>query len=365
MTAIKLRKRAANIAKMWPVLLACCLLLVVSIVPAWGWIGRAEGKEHNSTTDGRRGFLAQYLWENDAFWQQLLRISLPKSLLGSESVSPIAAWGNSFLQWVDHLSVPRTFLAMGVPCLRWVPGYEHASEAEMLPANEPEVPPLVPMLPTGSTDVMAMGWKYTPKALIYHTHNVESYKPTAGKAHVYDDPEQTVVRVGAKLADELRAQGIDVVHSRADNVKNAYSAAYVQSLKTVTEVLQQDASIEYVFDIHRDAVPRSATTAVVAGQSVARIYIVVGTNEALGHKRWRQNLAFAQQLHQQMEKMYPGLSRGILQREKMRYNQHVRDNALLIEIGGDANTMDEALRAASFLADALTATMKMQQGQLP
>lgn len=341
-----------------------CVLLISSLLPLWGWAGRVEGVGQVGMTNGGpepKANLLVRLWQGGgvAIWQELLRSAFPKPLWQAAPGS--GGLGRGLAVWLteQNIATPRSFLALGIPMLRGLPSLE--DEMMLPPANEPAVPTLV--LPEVDSEVAAeFGWKYTPQVLIYHTHNVESFTPTTGKTHVYDDPEQTIVRVGAKLAEDLRALGMKVTHSRANNIKDNYTAAYNESLKTVTAALKDEPSIEYVLDVHRDGgLPRSATTAVIEGQSVARLYFLVGSNESLKHPRWRNNMALAEKLHAKVEEMYPGLSRGILNRKTARFNQHVRDNAVLIEIGSDKNTMDEALRTAGMLAKVLAEVIREQQ----
>lgn len=340
-----------------------CVLLISSLFPLWGWAGRVEGVgqvgTHSEGPEPKANLLVR-LWQGGglAIWQELLRSALPKPLW--QAAPGNGGLGRGLAVWLteQNIATPRSFLALGVPMLRGLPSLD--DEMMLPPANEPVVPTLVPP-EVDSEGAAEFGWKYTPQVLIYHTHNVESFTPTTGKTHVYDDPEQTIVRVGAKLVEDLRALGMKVTHSRADNIKDNYTAAYNESLKTVTGALKEEPSIEFVFDVHRDAVPRSATTTVIEGQSVARLYFLVGSNESLNHPRWRNNMAFAEKLHAKVEEMYPGLSRGILNRKTARFNQHVRDNAVLIEIGGDKNTMDEALRTAGMLAKVLAEVIREQQ----
>ncbi|HHW98636.1 MAG TPA: stage II sporulation protein P [Firmicutes bacterium] len=343
--------------------IAVCTLLFSSLLPVWGWAGRVEGVGQNnliSQGPAPKGNLLARLWQGGSafIWQELLRTAMPKPLW--EAAPNSGGLGRSLAVWLAEqgITTPRAFLAWGVPMLRGISTLE--DEMVLPPANEPIVPALV--LPEPDTEAAsAFGWKYTPHVLIYHTHNVESFTPTTGKTHVYDDPEQTIVRIGAKLAEDLRALGIQVTHSRADNVKNNYTAAYNESLKTVMAALQAEPTIEYSFDVHRDAVPRSATTTVIEGQSVGRLYFLVGSNEGLNHPNWRKNMAFAEKLHAKSEELYPGLSRGILNRQTARFNQHVRENAVLVEIGGDKNTMDEALRTAGLLANIIAEVIRDQQ----
>lgn len=303
--------------------------------------------------------LNRFLLASGTFWRQIMASALPKSVYQSQHLPASGGWSSTMasLLYQMRVSTPTTFLALGIPVLRNVSMPD--PDEVLLPANEPPVPPLVAAEEPPSPEAEALGWRFVPEMLVYHTHNIESFVPTSGKQHVYDNPEQTIVRVGAKLAEHLANAGVDVIHSTADNSSKNYTLAYSQSLKTVTSILEQKPSIEYAFDLHRDGgLPRTATTTVVEGQSTARIYIVVGTNTTLGHPNYRQNIAFATQLNNKLNELYPGLSRGVRVTDRSRYNQHVREKALLIEVGSDKNTMDEALRAVRFLAEAIVAVAK-------
>lgn len=364
MIAIRIdrHKRGLPLAPSNKIILAMfvCLLLVSSLLPIGSWTRRVEGVGKSSSGPEPQANLLTRLWQGGGqiIWQELLRSALPKPLWQAAPTNSSLGQGIAIWLAEQGITTPRSFLAWGVPMLRGLPSLE--DDLLSLPANEPVVPGFVPV-EADTQAAAAFGWQYAPRVLIYHTHNVESFVPTTGKTHVYDDPEQTIVRVGAKLAEELRALGMNVTHSRTDNIKDNYTAAYNESLKTVTAALEKDPSIEFSFDVHRDAVPRSATTTVIDGQSVARLFFLVGCNESLNHPRWRENMKFAEAVHAKTEAMYPGLSRGILKRTTARFNQHVRDSALLIEIGGDKNSMDEALHTASMLANVLAEVIRDQQ----
>ncbi|MGB9826744.1 MAG: stage II sporulation protein P, partial [Desulfofundulus sp.] len=117
--------------------------------------------------------------------------------------------------------------------------------------------------------------------------------------------------------------------------------------------------LKMLLDVHRDAPSsnaaesRALTTTEINGQKVARIYLIVGTDRlGLAHPNWQQNHAFALKLQQKLETLYPGLSRGI-KIDTARFNQHLHPHALLVEIGGDQNTLAEAELGARYLADAI------------
>ncbi|MBS3938371.1 MAG: stage II sporulation protein P [Peptococcaceae bacterium] len=241
---------------------------------------------------------------------------------------------------------PHLILARGLPGLMEVP-FKRASSPLTTTPDIPE---------PGEEDVPLIGGeRAAPLIVLYHTHNSESFVPDSGEPHIYDNPDKTIVAVGRELARQLESRGALVIHSSEDHVRQAFDQSYTRSLETVTSILAKYGEVDYVFDIHRDALPRRLTTTKIDNQDVARIYFVVGGNEALGHLHWRRNYAFAMKLQQQVAEMFPGFSRGILLRDFGRFNQHVHPHALLIEIGGHENSLEEAIRATGYLAEAIMA----------
>lgn len=279
------------------------------------------------------------------FWMLILKAALPRYQAPGERPY--------LLEMVDYLADrarttdPHRILAHGISGLNTI---------TFLPAS-----PIITTSPDLAPDPTAPSIPITerqPLIAIYHSHNSESFVPTTGQAHVYNDPENTIVQVGLELAKELQALGAAVVHSAEDHVRQAFDQSYTRSQVTITNILTSYPNVDYVFDIHRDGVSRNITTTNINNEDVARVYIVVGTNEALGHPNWRENHAFAQALQQRFDEMYPGFSRGILLRNLSRFNQHVHPNSLLIEIGGHENSIEEAIRATKYLAEVIMAMGK-------
>ena len=67
---------------------------------------------------------------------------------------------------------------------------------------------------------------------------------------------------------------------------------------------------------------------------------------------WEYNLRFALELQNTASTLYDGLMRPIYFCQR-KYNMDIMKNALLLEIGSDANTLDEALYAANLCAQAM------------
>ena len=239
-------------------------------------------------------------------------------------------------------------------------GPEEAPPIDIEPSPKPVPPPVKePIKPV----LKAEG---PPRVAIYYTHTSEDYTPSAGESHTYGQ-EAGIVVVGREFAKVLEEKhGIPCLQNTTVHDAPVYCEAYLRSNETVAKLLKDNPQLEVVLDIHRDAPNKNAarsramTTATINGQSVARIYIVVGTDRlGLSHPKWEENHSFAVELQRQLETLYPGLSRGI-KIDTARFNQHLHPRLILIEIGGDQNTLAEAKQTAAYLADVLAAWFRNQ-----
>lgn len=204
--------------------------------------------------------------------------------------------------------------------------------------------------------------KDNSQVLIYHTHTTESFLKNLGELNKPDvlnrnrDLRYSVVRVGGELANYLRnTHKIQVVHNATIHDYPDYNKSYVNALTTVTNVLKGNQSIRMVFDIHRDAVKGEKLRVVkdVDGKNAAQIMFVVTTGELGGsHPQWEENMKLALKLQKKLNDLCPGLARPIYV-SKYRYNQHLSPGALLVEIGGDGNLLEECLLSTKYLAEAI------------
>ena len=207
-----------------------------------------------------------------------------------------------------------------------------------------------------------------PQILIVHTHGSGAYSQTDGDRYEESDPYRTtdcthnVVQVGEEMATVFRAYGFQVVHDTTLYDYPAYNGAYDRSLAGVQQWLEQYPSISIVLDVHRDALVGSdgevyKLVSEEAGEKVAQVMMVVGTNgTGLEHPRWKDNLAFAVRLQQNLVRGYDSLARPIVLRSS-RYNQQLLPGYLLVEVGGHGNTLGEAMAGARLWADNVARTL--------
>lgn len=195
-----------------------------------------------------------------------------------------------------------------------------------------------------------------PQILIYHTHSREAFADSQP-----GEQSQTVVGVGEFLAWILTEEyGYEVLHvtEEYDTVRDD---AYAVSLPALERILEENPSIQVVIDLHRDAGSASRDMVTeVDGRPTARFMFFNGISRSrttgeisyLQNPNLAGNLAFSFQLQEKAGEYYPGLTRKIYVRE-YRYNMHLRERSLLIELGDENNTLEEAMNACYPLAHIL------------
>ncbi|ADG83298.1 stage II sporulation protein P [Thermincola potens JR] len=251
------------------------------------------------------------------------------------------------------LDDPVNFLQAEVPVMNMVPiEQDNMDDAEPDSITDPPHPNPQAEEQKIKNDIRAD----SPLVAFYCTHSSETYQLTEGIAHV-KGKAGAVMEVAKSIAQKIQDKyKIPTIYS--DKIHDtAFNKSYVESQKTVKDLLANNKSLRMLFDIHRDSsLPRERTQVQINGKSCAKVLIVVGTDARAEHPRWRENLALARKLAAKMDELYPGLSRGISVK-KGRYNQQYSTSALLLEIGSLNNTKEEALNSASLIADVIVSLL--------
>lgn len=214
--------------------------------------------------------------------------------------------------------------------------------------------------------------KDKPRVLIYHTHSYEAYAQNPNDLYEEttqwrtEDSEHNIMAIGEQLAIELRALGIEVVHDLTEHEPPKLGTAYVRSLKTLQNYADQGECFDMMIDLHRDAASvrnTNPSTVLVDGKSCARLMMLIGTGEGSEGNRfsivpnWEENYKLAQALTDKLNEDNPDICREVMVKTG-RYNQHMSESAILIEVGHNENTLEEALRAAKPLAISIAAILK-------
>ena len=203
-----------------------------------------------------------------------------------------------------------------------------------------------------------------PQVLIMHTHATESYEPY--ERDFYDssfnsrttDPNMNMAAVGDAIAEQLEAAGIAVLHDTTMHDYPSYNDSYDRSRETVQNILAENPSIKIVLDIHRDAIEREsgeriAPVAEIDGKNAAQVMIISGCDDgSMNMPNYLKNFRFASLLQQQLESDYQGLTRPILF-DYRKYNQDLTTGSILIEVGGHANSVDQAVYSGELIGKSL------------
>ena len=208
--------------------------------------------------------------------------------------------------------------------------------------------------------------------LIVHTHGTEAYTPDGVLSDPLDDPyvtrsknnEENVVSIGALMAEVFEKNGIRTLHHAVaiDATVDDFYDSYTESGTVIRRTLRKYPSIKYVFDIHRDGLELSSgekakVICAVDGKRAAQVMSVIGSDTLYYHPSWEENLAFAVKLQRRLEDNYTDFCRPINVKQNT-YNQDYGPLSLLLEIGTDGNTLEEARYSAEILAGELADLIK-------
>lgn len=204
-----------------------------------------------------------------------------------------------------------------------------------------------------------------PQVLILHTHATESFLRHNEDYYTDQDTSRTtdnaynMVALGKIVSDKLNEAGIVTIHDTTQHDYPSYNESYSRAAKTISSYIKKYPSIKIVIDLHRDALAANDTdkvklTTEINGKKAAQIMLVMGSQSGsvTNFPNWKENLKLAAKLQQTTEVMYPSLARSIHFMSK-NYNESLTTGSMLIEIGTDGNTFDEAKYSAELLSNAL------------
>lgn len=207
-----------------------------------------------------------------------------------------------------------------------------------------------------------------PQVLIMHTHTTESFmlenrdyytdKDSARRT----DENYNMVKLGNIVEEKLNAAGISTLHDKTMHDYPSYNGSYTRAAATINGYLKKYPSIKIVIDMHRDAVQsdnvKTKLTTDINGRKAAQVMLVMGSQSGsvTNFPNWKENLKLALRFQQTMEVMYPSLARPLSLTSK-NYNESLTNGSMLLEIGTDANTLEEAEYSSELVGDALVSLL--------
>lgn len=214
------------------------------------------------------------------------------------------------------------------------------------------------------TDVSADIYGKDPKILIFHTHSQEAFIDSR-----QGEEEDTIVGVGQTLGEILAEKyGVCVVHDvgRYDISEGKLDRAnsYETMEEAINKVLKKYPTIEVLIDLHRDGVADDMRLVTdINGKNTAKLMFFNGVcmlnkngtpepTQGLSNPYIQQNLAFSFHMQAMANTVYPGMTRKIYIKP-YRYSLNMKPLSLLVEVGANTSTVEEAKNAMEPLADVL------------
>ena len=300
---------------------------------------------------------------------------------GARTEGGVVQWLGEAVFGVD-LDDPKSLITYPIPSLSGGEGEDAAQASANITAGDtdghenensgttPEVPEAIQVEVENLTDnlepITSQG--DGPQILIYHTHNFEAYAQDA--ANPYEETEAwrtkdnnfNVARVGAELTDLLNNQyGIPTIHDTTLHEPPKLGTAYNRSLTTMESQLSANPELKMVIDLHRDAYiegSKEANTVTIDGKKVARVMVVIGTGQGKAggfeeRPNWQENYKLGLKVTNNLNAIAPGIAKEV-DVKTGRFNQHLSTGCILIEVGNNANTLEEVLNAVPYIAEAIS-----------
>ena len=184
--------------------------------------------------------------------------------------------------------------------------------------------------------------KNEPIVYIYNTHQTEKYISSKEINLNY-----TVLDASYSLQKELKKYDIESIvedASISDVLKTNnwnYAGSYKVSRMFLEKRKEDNPTLKYYIDVHRDSVNKEISTIVIGDKTYARTMFLIG----LENESHKLNENVTNKLETWLNENYPGLSRGIYKKKGPGvngvYNQDFSPFCILIEVGGEYNTFIE------------------------
>ena len=191
-----------------------------------------------------------------------------------------------------------------------------------------------------------------PQILIYHTHS--------------KDEKTGVVGVGDYLTELLEEEGFQVMHHKGEYDVGDRDHAYSKAAPSIQKIINDNPSIQVVIDLHRDGVGENTRLVTTQnGKKMAKIMFFNGLSRTtasgdipyLKNPYISDNLAFSFQMQLAAAEYYPDFTRRIYLKG-YRFNMHFCPKSMLVEVGAQTNTFEEAKNAMEPLADLFAKVLK-------
>lgn len=195
-----------------------------------------------------------------------------------------------------------------------------------------------------------------PVVYLYNTHQTEEYSMENQEVH---NITPNVMFASYVLKEQLNNLGIATIveENGVPEYLNSRELPYYKSYDATREFMKAAINtyptLNYFIDIHRDGLKKELSTTQMDGVNYAKVMFVVG----LDNPNYQANLDLANKLNDKIKEKYPDLTRGVSTKKGEDvngvYNQDIHKNTLLIECGGNGNTIEEVSNTMGLIAPLL------------
>lgn len=192
-----------------------------------------------------------------------------------------------------------------------------------------------------------------PLVYIYNSHQTEGYSKEHLEAY---NITPNVFMAGFLLKEKLDKIGVPTIIEESNiteflRINNwQYKDSYKASRFYLLDAISRYPSVKLFIDLHRDSLSKSKSTVTINGKKYAKIMFVVGKE----HDNYKENLELANKLNNMIKEKYPTLTRGVLQKQGSGvngiYNQDLSNDTVLLELGGNENTITEVLNTIEIIS---------------
>lgn len=209
--------------------------------------------------------------------------------------------------------------------------------------------------------------KTTTTAKIAGKLKQKGKKPLLAACDVYLPAAIEQLKInGDYLTELLEEEGFQVMHHKGEYDVGDRDHAYSKAAPSIQKIINDNPSIQVVIDLHRDGVGENTRLVTTQnGKKMAKIMFFNGLSRTtasgdipyLKNPYISDNLAFSFQMQLAAAEYYPDFTRRIYLKG-YRFNMHFCPKSMLVEVGAQTNTFEEAKNAMEPLADLFAKVLK-------
>ena len=187
----------------------------------------------------------------------------------------------------------------------------------------------------------------SPIIYIYNTHEDEKYFSKDNNLSVKDTSKilsEALLKYNIKSIVEEKSINQEIYKRNL-----SYKDTYKISKEYLDKAKEENKTIKYYIDIHRDSADGSVTKVKENNKDYATIMFILCTN----HKNYKENEKNIKVIENYIKEKYPNILRKTYIQNKYVYNVDFSSDAYIIEIGGPDNNLEEITNTSIVLAEAL------------